>query len=851
MAVVVAPAGFGKTTLLEQWSGQAPGEVRWYSAEELTSGRSALPSLEPAHRLSGIVIDGMDRVASDGRDEALEQVVRRVARRVPVVLASRRMPAFNLACHEFPQSIFLTSHDLAFRPWEISELFADIYDDVLDIEEPLTLADRTGGWPAALHLWHLARRLSAPGSATCQLDTVHGLVRNYLSREVLAEVDPPTLAVMRRSSVLDVLTPERLDQLLGTDTAHRILSQIADCVDLVAVGSNGSDPRGGPRYTYHVVLRDYLRTELRADVGPAAARALHEKARDLAGPDSGVVFHREPEDRPPQLTPGRPSTRSLQLLAQGRVSCAEQLLARSPGGLDGAPALERPARLAAEMVLAALAALLHPHRAAPELVRAHDLAADAGLTWLRRVAHAVALCRTAGARGCAEARELAKQRRRAGDDWGACLIEGAVSLALLRHGRPDLELIDRLADDVRGLGVPALEAWARSAHAMAAADLGLTDGEEADCAAALARAADAPGALAVAYAALAAGRPGQRRQLHDAAARFAQDVGLGCRPWTWGRDGPPTPCTGGVHRGLPATPVTSRPHPPDAEPLGWAGLRFTCLGDFAVLTPGGPSDLPGLRPTAQTVLRILAVNAGRPVHRELLINALWADLPEPAALHNVHVSVSSLRHHLEALLPGRSHLLLARRGQTYVLAPGPVPVTDLQLFDRYVRDARTCRHAGDPAGQAEALRAALALYAGDVLAGDGSAEWVVPIRERYRLAAAEAAARLAELELARERAAAAVDAAHRSVQIDPYRDASWQLLIRAHLQAGRPVQAERAKHEYAAVLAELGVPSVPSTSSMPPGHAGVTAHATTSPPPATRGRAATGADRRPPGVRTA
>ena len=209
---------------------------------------------------------------------------------------------------------------------------------------------------------------------------------------------------------------------------------------------------------------------------------------------------------------------------------------------------------------------------------------------------------------------------------------------------------------------------------------------------------------------------------------------------------------------------------------------------------------------ALTVLRILAVNAGRPVHREVLIDALWGDLPESAALHNLHVSVSSLRRHLEPLLPGHSHPLLARRGQAYVLAPGSVPVTDLQDFDRHVREARTCHHAGDRTGQSAALRAALSVYAGDVLPGDGPAEWVVAVRDRYRLAAAEAAARLAELELARHRPAAAVDAAHRSVQIDPYRDASWQLLIRAHLGAGQPVEAERTKQEYAAVLAELGVP---------------------------------------------
>jgi DNA-binding SARP family transcriptional activator len=208
---------------------------------------------------------------------------------------------------------------------------------------------------------------------------------------------------------------------------------------------------------------------------------------------------------------------------------------------------------------------------------------------------------------------------------------------------------------------------------------------------------------------------------------------------------------------------------------------------------------------ALTVLRLLALHAGAPVHRDVIIAHQWSGLPEAAALHNLHVCVSNLRAGFEAAVPGLARTLLVRRGHAYLLAPGGEPLTDLQRVDAHLRNAAACRRAGDRLGEVEALRSAVELYAGEVLPGDGTAEWVVAARDREQLRAAGAAARLAVVELGRSRTEAAVSAAQRSVQIDPWRDASWQLLISVHERAGQPAAAERARKDYAAVLRSLGV----------------------------------------------
>jgi DNA-binding SARP family transcriptional activator len=101
----------------------------------------------------------------------------------------------------------------------------------------------------------------------------------------------------------------------------------------------------------------------------------------------------------------------------------------------------------------------------------------------------------------------------------------------------------------------------------------------------------------------------------------------------------------------------------------------------------------------------------------------------------------------------------------------------------------------------------VAVYGGELLPEDGPAEWVTDARERLRQQAATAAGRLAELELAGGDFRSAIDAARRSVDIDPFRDASWRVLIAACVEAGESAAAARAKLDYAEVLNALGVPT--------------------------------------------
>lgn len=918
LAVVVAPVGYGKTTLLGQWSASRPGMVRWCSGLALPDPEALLREVGGLGALSGVVIDDVgDDQATHVRGRLL-RLIEQLAPTVPVVLAARRMPALNLARHEFPHPVVVTGRDLAFRTWEISGLFGDVYGDELGVEEPLMIAERTDGWAASLRLWHVARRLREHGEGQhrdAEPAAFEALLSGYLDREVLSGLGAGSRRLLARSAAFDCVSAQRLDLLLGRQDCHHSLTRIARKVSLVDASASSPD---GSHYRYHVALRRHLRAELVQELGLAGTRRLHARAAEVAeelgdlieacsarcrahdapglaavidrhgashlragpGPreavttalsrqhpavalaradlllDDGCAHEARREvsqaaqlGARPELTDpllrraacaevpyapkaGSAGAEALRLLALEGPRQAKQALARGAGGTD------EPGRLLVEWALASLDALVDPVSGPAGLERVDDDLRTHGLRWLRRLSHAVARCCTAEPQRCAEVLRLAGARERLGDLWGATLMESAVALALLRHGRPDSDLLERLCQRFRLLGAPSLEAWARSGLALAAAQSDVPDSDVMTSAVAFARAVGNPGPLSVAYAALALTSPDLRPELLALAQATAREGGLPCRPWTWRRDPPPAVAMARRSRPVtvrdarssraairtPAAPdavAARRSAPPAARVSGdlgaglWGGLAVRCFGTFAVTAPHAAGSLTGVRPVALTVLRMLAVQAGSPVHRGLILEAQWPELREQAALHNLHVSVSNLRHGFDALVPGRAREVLAREGQAYVLAPGEEAVTDLQRFDLQLAAASRCRRAGDRIGQARALGAALVLYAGEVLPGDGAAEWVLGVREHYRLLAAGAAAQLAELELSREHTAAAVAAAQRSVQIDPWRDSSWQTLIAAHAQAGEPAESERAKQEYAAVLASLGI----STAALSPASA--------------------------------
>jgi len=231
-------------------------------------------------------------------------------------------------------------------------------------------------------------------------------------------------------------------------------------------------------------------------------------------------------------------------------------------------------------------------------------------------------------------------------------------------------------------------------------------------------------------------------------------------------------------------------------------VRIRTLGGCGVDIDGRRVSLDRAKPRVRSLLRLLAIHAGAPVHREVIQEALWPETDADAGARSLHVAVSALRRLLDDVAQPIGGRLVARDGDAYRLDVAPESV-DLGRFDRAVAEGRAARARGEVSAAAFSL--ALELYAGELLPEEGPADWVLERREHYRAKAIEAALGLAEESMLGADYATTVRACRFGLELDRYQDALWRMLIDARDRAGDAGAATRDRRAYASVLEGLGV----------------------------------------------
>ncbi|KDN22271.1 ATP-binding protein [Amycolatopsis rifamycinica] len=228
-------------------------------------------------------------------------------------------------------------------------------------------------------------------------------------------------------------------------------------------------------------------------------------------------------------------------------------------------------------------------------------------------------------------------------------------------------------------------------------------------------------------------------------------------------------------------------------------MQFAILGPVEARRPDGtPVALGG--PQLRGLLALLALDAGRVVGAERLIDGLHGEHPPEGAAEALQSQVSRLRRRLRD--GGAPDGLVEFTPAGYRLAVDPADV-DVHRFERLTAQAR---EAADPTVKLELLTAALALWRGPAL--DGLAD---PPR----------AARLAELRLAatEDRAEAGLALGHHERLVaelreltreHPLRERLTAQLVRALHGSGRSAEALAVFAEMRARLAgELGADPSP------------------------------------------
>ena len=311
VVLAIAPAGYGKTTVLSEWAERDSREFAWIALRQadddalrlLTAIALALDEIEPVGRP---VFAALARPARGTATAALElfvdslarrrrpfvlvlddvhvlgsadaqHVLRTIAEHVPatsqLVLSAREephLPIGRMRAHR--KVVELRPNELAMTRGEAAVLLSRT-GLKLGADAVATLVERTEGWPAALYLAVLALREQPDvGHALARFAGDDRIVADYLHDELLSELSDDRRLFLARTSILETLSGPLCDAVLERSGSSTVLRDAARS-NLLLIALDRSEES----YRYHGLFGQALRAELRR-LEPENEAKLHARA---------------------------------------------------------------------------------------------------------------------------------------------------------------------------------------------------------------------------------------------------------------------------------------------------------------------------------------------------------------------------------------------------------------------------------------------------------------------------------------------------------------------------------------------------------------------------------------------
>ncbi|MGO9055259.1 MAG: LuxR C-terminal-related transcriptional regulator [Streptosporangiaceae bacterium] len=293
---MVAPPGYGKTTLLSQWAERNGQAFAWVSVDEgdndpkvlLTYIAEALDAVEPIDRRVfdalaspassvpgsvvprlgaafwsmtspvALVLDDVHALHNSECRAALSVLAAHVPAGSRLALAGRSEPPLRVARLRAEGRILeIGPGDLSLTCEEAASLLRDA-EVALGEDEVAGLHRRTEGWPAGLYLAALYLREGGPlASAAVSFGGDDRLVSEYMESEFLARISRRQRVFLTRTAVLERMSGPLCEAVLDVRGSAATLADLAQS-NLLLVPLD----RRGEWYRYHHLFRDMLLAEL-------------------------------------------------------------------------------------------------------------------------------------------------------------------------------------------------------------------------------------------------------------------------------------------------------------------------------------------------------------------------------------------------------------------------------------------------------------------------------------------------------------------------------------------------------------------------------------------------------------
>jgi LuxR family maltose regulon positive regulatory protein len=365
---VVAPRGFGKTTLLVQWRRlwlERGALVAWVTldaeddptrfarallhAMRVASGRTAFDTLaRQSADLSGreldsltgllsevaslgtqtvLMLDDAERLPDETVREPLAYLLYNAPPNLQVVIGSRTpltVATWELAAHG--NFAALKTHDLRLELEESIQVLHKRFGPRITLDDCVRLHDATEGWPIGLQLAAASiEREHDLHAAVAALSARHGEIERYFIESLVSRLDAPVADFLTRIAILERIEPELCEAVTGNALAAAYIDRLQAETPIMIV----AELRDWTRL--HPLARDFLLGQIEK-LPQAERQALHRRAVDWF-----MVRQRYHEAGRHALAAGDEAVaRScaerclLDLTKQGRISEAREWLEHLP-----------------------------------------------------------------------------------------------------------------------------------------------------------------------------------------------------------------------------------------------------------------------------------------------------------------------------------------------------------------------------------------------------------------------------------------------------------------------------------------------------------------------------------------
>ncbi len=318
LVLVIAPAGYGKTTLLSAWLDTCPLPSAWLSLDSqdsslavfvsylITAIQTQFPAfgVETANLLNGmtlpplavssrslcnelaaldqefvLILDDYHVIHDSAVHQLLSDLLRHPPRALHLVLAARHDPALPLPELRARGDVLeLRAADLRFTAAETASYLRETMQLPVDDQDVSTLNSRTEGWAAGLHLAALYFRHS--GARTLVEANRGGRNRyllDYLTAEVLSQLPPALQDFLLKTSILDELCAPLCEAVIGSTEPPSDSQASLDWLHNAELFL--SPLQDEPQwYRYHHLFRQFLKQQLALKHTPEEIAALHLRA---------------------------------------------------------------------------------------------------------------------------------------------------------------------------------------------------------------------------------------------------------------------------------------------------------------------------------------------------------------------------------------------------------------------------------------------------------------------------------------------------------------------------------------------------------------------------------------------